>query len=635
MMASKPLQDENIATLETALGKDVLVITRFDAREALSELFEFRVEALSERDNIDFDAAIGRNATISVKGADGKERIFNGVLVEARWTGVRNDLYTYQVVLRPWLWLLAHATDCRIFAHKSVPDIIKEVFQKRGFTDFRDSLTASYQPLEYCVQYRETDMDFVCRLMEENGIYYFFDHSKAKHELVLCDAQSCHKPAPGLATIPFMPSHVEGRRDRQLLDSWSTYRGLQSGRVVLKDYDYLKPKAKLEGQQSGSAGYAHSDLELYDYHGRYTEQNIADDRAKFRLQAEQARDQRRTAVGPAPSLFPGALTTLERHPSKAENMEYLVLACTHSYASESYRSGGAEVDHNPYSGVYEFAPASRPFRARLITPKPYIRGPQTAVVVGEKGEEIDVDEHGRITVQFFWDRNQDASRRVRIAQTWAGNGWGTIVIPRIGQEVVVEFLEGDPDHPLVVGTVYNGINKVPYDLPSNKTISGVKSDSSKGGGGYNEFILEDKKGQEKIRAHAQKDLEVKVLNDETRDVGNNQKEKIGNNVDIDVGMNKSTNVGMSYTLEAGMEIVLKVGANSITINQMGITLDAIMIMFQGTAMVTTKAPMVVTTADALINSTSNGMHNIVAQLTQITGGKAVMPPLVTPSLTVF
>ena len=250
-------QDGRIGTLTTPLGEDKLVLSRFEGSEAMGELFEYRIEAVSEQENIDFNQALGLNCAVTIKTIDQLERNFNGVLVQARWTGVKNDLYVYQLVLRPWLWLLSRTSDCRIFSSMKVPDIIEKVFNDRGFPDFRKALTGSYPTLEYCVQYRESDMNFVCRLMEEYGIYYFYEHTKDKHTLVLADSKSSHKSIPGLSSVPFLPGHGEIRRDKQQFDDWSTFRGFQSGRFVLNDYDYEKPGANLIADADKSGGYAH------------------------------------------------------------------------------------------------------------------------------------------------------------------------------------------------------------------------------------------------------------------------------------------------------------------------------------------------------------------------------------------
>lgn len=509
-------QADRIGELTTPLGKDVLALARFDGSEGLSELFEFRIEALSEDENIDFDRALGQNCVLKFRSPDGPDRYFNGILVEARWVGSREALYVYQLVLRPWLWLLSRTSDCRIWHEKTALDIIKEVFRDRGFTDYEDSTSKSYPKLEYCVQYRETDLNFVARLMEQHGIYYFFRHSQGKHSLVLADAKSSHSPIPGHAKLPFFPQQ-QARRDAEHVHHWTSDRQFRSGKYELKDYDFKKPTKDLTADKQASAKYQKGQMEIFDYPGKYVEKSDGVNYAQVRLEADQAQDRRRHAAGDAISVFPGGLTTLDKHPVQSENKEYLTLRASHSFVVQAYRSGGGgETD---YMGSYEFLDSTVPYKAPLLTPKPLVHGPQTAKVVGKEGEEIDVDEYGRILVLFHWDRKKMNSCRLRVAHVWAGKQWGGQFIPRIGMEALVEFLEGDPDRPLVVGAVYNGDYKHPYALPDKKTQSGVKSDSSIGHGGYNEFMFEDKKDSEKVRMHAQKDHQVVVLNTETWDIG--------------------------------------------------------------------------------------------------------------------
>jgi type VI secretion system secreted protein VgrG len=520
-------------------------------------LFEFRVDALSKDENIDFNKVIGRNCSVKFKSYKGAERIFNGILVAAQWTGVKDVHYAYRLVFKPWLWLLSHTSDSKIHVKKTAPDIIKQVFSDAEFRDFRESLTASYPTIEYCVQYRESDLDFVCRLMEEFGIYYYFEHTSDKHTLVLADSKSSHKAIPGSTTVPYIDLEGRDRRDCEHLYHWTRERTFQAGKVTLKDYDQLRPSAEMTSEAQASEGYNKANLEVYDYPGKYprggpTERKKTSDGDKFakiRLEAAQARDHRRYATGDAISLYPGGLIKLDKHPAASENVQYLVIRASHSFGTEAYRSGFGS--NEVYTGRYEFLGSDRPFRAPLITPKPIIHGPQTAKVVGQQGEEIDVDEHGRITVQFHWDRDKKPSRRVRVAQVWSGKTWGGQHIPRIGQEVVVAFIEGDPDRPLVVGTVYNDEYRFPYKLPDNKTQSGLKSDSTKGGGGYNEIKYEDKKGSEKIEVHAQKDLDTVVENNETRKIGEDQ----------------TIDVGETISVTAGKRIVLRVGQSTITVTE--------------------------------------------------------------------
>jgi type VI secretion system secreted protein VgrG len=607
-------QDERIGKLTTPLGDNVLALSRFDGGEHLSEPFEFRIEAISEQENVDFSGALGKNATVKLKTADGKDRYFDGVLVEARWAGARGDLFVYQLVLRPWLWLLSLTSDCRIFPKKSPKDIVKQVFSDRGFSDFRDELKSSYPTLEYCVQYRETDLDFVSRLMEQYGMYYFFEYSDGKHTLVLADMKASHKPVPDLQNVSFVSVAEAGRRELQHLEVWSRGRSVESGVFKLNDYDYNKPPKNLLANSEKPGGYAHDSMEMYDYIGEYSELDIGNKLAQVKAEAAQSLDNRRTGTGSALSLFPGGLVTLQDHKVGAENQEYLVVACSHFFQAEHYRSGGGGSGGASYAGNFEFTPSSRQFRAELDTERPCISGYQSALVVPEKGnesEEIDVDKQGRILVQFYWNREESykdkkkpPSRRVRVAQLWAGKTRGAWFVPRIGDEVLIHYEEGDPDRPIVVGSVYNDDNKIYkseaenkslLDLPGEKNKSGLLTKSTKNDEGYNSLLFDDTVGQELVLMRSQKDLQFRALNNEQRDISADQTENIGGDETINVGMPdtpKGAKGGGNFTLNASSTItldvnrisqiymdeetiVLRVGPTSITLTPEGISMETI------------------------------------------------------------
>jgi type VI secretion system secreted protein VgrG len=526
-MADNLIQEGRIAVLSTPLGKDRLAITALEATEGLSELFEFRIEAVSDDANIDFDRLLGCESTIALSLLERPKRFFSGVVAEAQATGSFEDLFVYRLVLRPALWLLTRTTNCRIFHNKTALEIVTDVLGERDVS-MEKATKRSYPKLDYCVQYRETDFDFVSRLMEQHGIYYYFKHSDGAHTLVLADSRSSHEPIAGGASIAFANALAGLTRQEQSLFSWSSERRFRTGKIELRDYAFRESGANLKTNAQGSERYAKATTyEYYDYPGKY--ENTGNGRlyADARLEAEQAIDYRRYASGDAANLFPGGLAKLERHPTDAENKQYLVVRCAHHFVDQVYRSSAALGGGQPYHGNYELQPADRVFRAPIVTPRPLVHGPQTAKVVARgkdaDGEEIDTDPdgYGMIKVRFHWDREDKRSCWMRVAQLWSGPGWGAQFIPRIGMEVVVEFLEGDPDRPIVVGAVYNSGNKLPYRLPENNTQSGIKSDSSKGHGGYNELMFEDKKNSEKIRMHAEKDHEVVIRNSESIEIGEN------------------------------------------------------------------------------------------------------------------
>ena len=597
-MDFQPTQENRLAELTTPLGKDVLLLSSFNLVEELGTLFEIKIDCLSTKANIDFGRAIGQNATIKLLTAGKVERYFSGVLVEAMWVGEREHLSAYQLTLRPWFWLLTQKSDCRIFQNKSVVDIIKEVIT--GFP-YEVKLSGSYKKIEYCVQYRETSFNFVSRLMEHFGIYYFFKHSKENHTMVIADSKSSHQAIPNLASCLFSSMGARVRQGREHLREWHSGRKFGTGKVTVNAFDFAKPTANLIAETSGSGGYAHDRLEIYDYPEKYKqgeESDLGKTFANAKLQSIQALDRRRFSSGEAPSLFPGGLTTLEKHRTPAENKEYLVVSAMHSFVGESFIGGGdGGGERDSYFGSYVMQPSDRPFKAPLVTPRPIIYGPQTAIVVGPKGEEIYTDKHGRVKLKFHWDResksDEHSSRWVRIAQVWSGKGWGGIFIPRIGMEVVVEFIEGDPDRPLIVGAVYNGDNVVPYELGKNKTQGGLKSRSTKSAttSQYNEFMFEDKKGSEFVRFHAEKDLDATIEDAEKRLIQGKNKEtgkttrdtKIEKGDDVlvidgdnhvTIGRHQTVTVGNNITIEAGSQIVLKVGKSLITMTPASITLEA-------------------------------------------------------------
>jgi type VI secretion system secreted protein VgrG len=627
-MADALKQDQRIGKLTTPLGGDVLALAGVYANEALSELFEFHIEAVSIQSGLDFASALGAGSTIELKTQDGQKRYFHGVMTEARWAGTREDLYLYQLVLRPWLWFLTRTSDCRIFPQMTPIDIIKQVFSDRGFSDFRDATTGSPPTLEYCVQYRETDFNFVCRLMEEYGVYYFFEHADGKHTLVLADGKSSHQPAPGLSSVAYNPVDDAGRREMQYIENWSLGRSAQSGVYVLEDYGYKKPSANLLAQAQDPGGHAHDSMEMFDYPYNYVDtegndlidEDVGEKFAKYRIEAVQSLDKRRSGTGAAASLFPGALVTLQRHPESGENIEYLVTRTAHRFEGETYRSGrGGASETSGIAGNYEFTPSDRQFRAPLITRKPDIGGVQSALVIGDG--EIDVDKVGRILVQFYWDRKKKPSRRVRVAQFWAGSHRGALFIPRIGDEVLITYEEGDPDRPIVIGSVYNGTNTVPMTLPDKKTESGILTRSSTGGNGYHMFLFDDTAGSEKVKLRSQKDLMFKALNNEQRDIVASQTENVGQDETINVGFPvppQGTGPGSgNFTLNALSKVTINVGpqgspmtqlimdTSSITLNvgpggamsqivmnQTSITMQSTEITVTGNATVSITAPMV-------------------------------------------
>lgn len=563
-MASPYGQQDRIASFKSPLGDDELAVMAFTGAEGLSELFEFQLDvANSKKEILDFNDAIGKHGTLTVRSWGGRVREFDGILTEARLVSAEATGNIYRIVLRPWLWLLSRQTNSLIFHEMTARQIIAEIFAKHGgFSDFVDKCQQNHPVLEYCAQYRESDMDFVCRLMEQHGISYHFEHQKGAHKLVMGDGVSAYGQVEGQSR-PFVPVVSQHWRETEHLATWLPERKFTTGKVMLRDYDFKKPPANMDADASGDAAYAHAQLEDYDYPGRYVEPSDGRDYAKVRLDMHRAEDQRYFAEGDSVSLAPGYLVDLTDHPDGAQNAQYLILRCRHAFRGLAYRSGG-QGGGPAYVGEYEFMRSDKQFAPAMVTAKPVVQGPQTAVVVGSG--DIDCDEWGRILVKFHWDRKYDQSRRVRVAQVWASRRWGAIFTPRVDMEVIVEFLEGDPDQPIVTGCVYNETNKPPYDLPDEKNISGWKSLSTPSGGGYNEFVMDDTTGAELVRLHAAHDLDSTVEHDERRMVRNDRK--------VDIESHDELQVGKTLLIEAQESITLKVGGSTITMDGMNIKIES-------------------------------------------------------------
>lgn len=555
-------------TLITPLGEDVLLLKSMNGHETLGRPFRYELELLSEQASIDPDELVGEPMTIKALLPEGGERFFSGVVTSFAEAGGAGRYARFHAVLEPWLSLLDLTSDCRIFQAKPVPEIAKTIFRDAGFSDFEERIYESYAEWEYIVQYRESAFAFVSRLLEQEGMYYHFRHESQRHHLVLADSPSSHEPAPGYEELPFYPPSTSERREGEHITSFHMVRQIQPGALSLTDFDFKRPKVSLMSKVSDPNAHAHADFEVYDYPGEFLDAGAGKGYAKRRLEELHAGYERFEGTGNAVGVGVGQLFKLTNHPVEAHNKEFLVVAAHYSLVVNGYESG-AGLDED-FDWTFTAIDARRQYRAPATTPKPLIRGPQTAIVVGPSGEEIWVDEFGRIKVQFHWDRvggmNENSSCWVRVSQAWAGAGFGAAMWPRLGQEVVVEFLEGDPDRPLVTGRVYNGDNMPPYKLPDNKTQSGVKTRSSKGGGAdnCNEIRLEDKKGSELFYVQAEKDLETLVKNDERRNVGANRNKSVAKNETCSVGEDRTASVGKNENQSVGQNRTESIGADQST-----------------------------------------------------------------------
>ena len=562
-------QEHRSFDLKTPLGKDVLLVRQMSGTEAMSEPFQWDLDLLSEKGDINADDLLGQKVSLSFTMANGQKRYFHGYVTEFSQGGWLQRYYRYHATVRPWYWLLTRTADCRIFQEMTVPQIFEKVVQQYGFTDYELRLSGTYQVREYCVQYRETDFNFLSRLLEHEGIYFFFEHAESKHSLVLIDDSNQHKAFAGYETVPYYaPGGKDALRERDHLEAWSYTKVVQPGSFATTDFDFEKPRKSLASSATISRQHQQSTFEVFDYPGALSqlESSQSDVTTKVRIQELQAGYMVAHGQGNAAGLAVGWKFTLEKFPRKDLNMAYVVTRASYDLSTDVYESGPGH-DTPTFSVWIDAIDARTPYRAPRLTRKPLIHGAQTAMVVGPAGEEIYTDKHGRVKVQFPWDRygkqDEQSSCWIRVAQMWAGKNWGMIQVPRIGQEVIVTFLEGDPDRPIITGRVYNGDSMAPYGLPESATQSGIKSRSTKGGGdaNFNEIRFEDLKGSEQLYIHAEKNQDGVVENDQTHFVGHDRTKTVNNDEKTQVGNNRTENVGNCETVTVGVNRTHTVGAN--------------------------------------------------------------------------
>jgi type VI secretion system secreted protein VgrG len=567
--------------ITTPLGANVLLVRNYRGEESISELFRYDLELYSANASLDLTQIVGKAVTLQIALSNGSFQYVNGIVSRFTQAGADDRFTTYFAELHPWLWMLTMSADCRIFQNKTSLDIVKQIFSDLGFSDFSDKTTGSYAARDYCVQYRETAFAFVSRLLEEEGISYYFTHDASKHTLVLADDTSSWSTCPGLTSARFV-GRGPGYNSDDIVVDCAVEQAVTVGQFKSNDYNFTTPATTLLATASGTD----TTRSIYDYPGLYTAQSDGETITGKRLAAFEVPATTLRGSSLCRSFHAGATFTLANHYRTNLNSSYVL------------RRVALRGTQDEYSNSFEAFPATTVFHPPLTTPRPVIAGTQTATVVGKAGEEIWTDQYGRVVVQFHWDQlgtnDEKSSCWVRVAQGWAGNLWGSIFIPRIGQEVVVSFLEGNPDRPLITGCVYNAQQVVPYTLPADQTKSTIKTNSSKGGSGFNELRFEDKAGSEEVFLQAQKDMNVNILNNEgitvagtrtltvtgnethtnqadyTSTVSGNYKLTISGNLTIEASGSISIKSGTDLTNTAGTSLTNKSGTDMM--NDAGTTL---------------------------------------------------------------
>ena len=659
-------------------------------RDDLSRIPELRMEFYSKDTSFDPKDVLGTRITLKAENGF----VFSGIVISVEDLGHQDNIDLFAAEVRPWTWLMTIGSDNRVFQGMTTPEIVKKVFSDAGFTDVTDKTTATYEQREYCVQYGESNFDFVSRIMEEDGVYYFFDHSGATEKIVLADSVSAHE---NRGRVPFTSSNQVGERqaDSDTIFEWSDVGKVVTGKVSLFDYDMTKPNADLKVKSAVPSGqHSFNQIERYLASGHYKVADKGTNQARARAEAHAAGSQRAVGVCNAAKIMTGGIFTLE-HPNRSTvDGDYLVTRATHymlfnpGFGLDNERTVNRHVDRIEYPAEmalyeteFEVQKSSVPYRPICQTPWPEVPSLLTAKVTGPGGEEIYTDDYGRIKVIFPWDRlgepKEKSSCWVRSVVPWAGKDWGMQSIPRIGMEVIIQFERGNIDRPYCTGMVYNAVNMPPYALPGEMTKTGLRTNSSKGGGGFHELTFDDKKGEEKIFFQSEKDYQqlikndavitigmekkgkgdltqtihrhktetlktgdhtfsieagsesVTISKDQTESVGENKSVTIGNNTELTVGADREITVGGSNAETIGSDNSLTVGADySITVggkltivagSEISLTVGGSKVTI-GPAGITIKGAMVTVEGQAMTEVKGTLVAVKGSAMTQISGG---------------
>ncbi|MDE1183229.1 type VI secretion system tip protein TssI/VgrG [Paraburkholderia sp.] len=577
----------HLITADTPLAPDTLMFRSLAGSETLSSVYAFDVQMVSASAALDLNALLGKPVTLRITTLNGATRFLGGQIVRCELSGRETSTsrsYIYTLTLRPWLWYLTRTSDCRIFQNRSVVEILREVFGKYGFA-VEERLLTQYRRWDYCVQFQETDFAFVSRLMEHEGIYYFFRHEADQQVLILADDISAHTSLAAHESVPYLSPDRLALPGEEGIDAWRPSAEICTGAYVVDDYDFRKPLADLSQRRSNPLCAEHGHYAAYQWQGCYIEADQGEHCARIRLEQEQAGHARVHAHSRVRETAPGYRFTLRNCPRDSENREHLIVGVTYRLQAGGYASGSSEAQYD-FDLIAQ--PSSIPYRAPGVTPIPKATGPQTAIVVGPTGQEIWTDQYGRVKLQFRWDRygnnDENSSCWVRVSDTWAGSNFGSLHVPRIGQEVVVDFLNGELDRPLITGRVYNASQMPPFGLPASATQSGFVT-RTPGGSGANANMLrfEDKSGAEQLLMHAERNYDVSVERHATHTVGGDQKTDIAQNSTTSIGASQTTEIAEdsnitvsgTETLTINHEVALVVNAQTVTGSVIGVTGSAI------------------------------------------------------------
>jgi len=551
--------------IKTPLPEAELWLDSFTCQEGLSQLGRIEATLFSPRADIDANDLLGKTVSFEMALPDDNKRHFHGYITRFGYVGAFGSQHVYQALVRPWLWFLTRTTDCRIFQDMKVPDIVKTVFADHGVATFDLQLFRDYRVWEYCVQYRESDFDFVSRLLEHEGIYYRFEHEDGRHKLILLDSISAHDPQPaGLDRLPFYGSGGDAPPDIDYVSRWTSTQTIRPSKFASADYDFQNPHLQLRVSDGRPRGHDQGEAEVFDFPGGYTKTADGAQYMEDRLDESDSLVDTIHAATNAQNLRVGFSFSLQRHAREDPAAEWIVTQMSFQARNGSSEAGGGG---GGFHCDFQLQDKRRQFRPQRTTPKPVVQGLQSAVVVGPKGDEIHTDKYGRIRVKFHWDRAEHRDERsscwVRVAQQWAGKNFGAMFIPRIGHEVLVSFLEGDPDQPIVTGCVYNGDNMPPWGLPANATQSGWLTRSSKGGayGNANMIRFEDKKGSEELSIHAERNMSTSVELNDSQSVGQDQSIQVGRDQKMMVKRDRTVNVEKNEAMSVGLSQALKVGTD--------------------------------------------------------------------------